>query len=170
MDTCGWSLRPRGSKQRGRILVLGHSDTVWPMGTLAGMPFRQERGRLWGPGVLDMKSGLAFFVFAMRAIRELEIPLPHKVVLQLNADEEVGSTTSRALTEEAARRSGRVLVLEPGTGLEGQLQRTARKGTRIVIASRCTAKLRTPEWISRRARAPSSNWRARSSASPDLPT
>ncbi len=116
------------SKRRGQILTLGHSDTVWPMGTLARMPFRQERGRLWGPGVLDMKSGLAFFVFAMRAIRELEIPLPHKVVLQLNADEEVGSTTSRALTEEAARRSLRVLVLEPGTGLEGKLK-TARKGT-----------------------------------------
>jgi glutamate carboxypeptidase len=117
-----------GPKKRGQILALGHSDTVWPMGTLAQMPFRQERGRLWGPGVLDMKSGLAFFIFAMRAIRDLEIPLPHKVVLQLNADEEVGSTTSRALTEEAARRSHRVLVLEPGTGLEGKLK-TARKGT-----------------------------------------
>ncbi len=92
------------------------------------MPFQQEQGRLWGPGVLDMKSGLAFFVFAMRAIRELDVPVPHKVVLQLNADEEVGSTTSRALTEEAARRSHRVLVLEPGTGLAGKLK-TARKGT-----------------------------------------
>jgi glutamate carboxypeptidase len=78
--------------------------------------------------VLDMKSGLAFFVFAMRAIQELDIPIPHKVVLQLNADEEVGSTTSRALTEEAAGRSHRVLVLEPGTGLTGKIK-TARKGT-----------------------------------------
>jgi glutamate carboxypeptidase len=118
----------RGSKKRGQILVLGHSDTVWPMGTLRTMPFRQEQGRLWGPGVLDMKSGLAFFVFAMRAIQELDNPIPHKVVLQLNADEEVGSTTSRALTEEAARRSHRVLVLEPGTGLTGKIK-TARKGT-----------------------------------------
>src|SRR6266540_976629 len=71
-----------GAKKSGQILVLGHSDTVWPMGTLRSMPFRQEKGRLWGPGVLDMKSGLAFFVFAMRALRELEIPVSKKVVLQ----------------------------------------------------------------------------------------
>ena len=94
------------------------------------MPFRQEKGRLWGPGVLDMKSGLAFFVFAMRALRDLEIPVSKKVVLQINADEEVGSTTSRALTEEAARGSECVLVLEPGTGLEGKLK-TARKGVGV---------------------------------------
>jgi glutamate carboxypeptidase len=116
-----------GSKKSGQILVLGHSDTVWPMDTLRSMPFRQEKGRLWGPGVLDMKSGLAFFVFAMRALRELEIPVSKKVVLQINADEEVGSETSRALTEEAAKKSDCVLVLEPGTGLEGKLK-TARKG------------------------------------------
>jgi glutamate carboxypeptidase len=119
-----------GGKKRGQILVLGHSDTVWPMGTLRTMPFRQQRGRLLGPGVLDMKSGLAFFVFAMRAIRELDVPVSRKVVLQLNADEEVGSTTSRALTEEAARRSECVLVLEPGTGLGGKLK-TARKGVGV---------------------------------------
>ncbi len=116
-----------GSKKSGQILALGHSDTVWPIGTLRTMPFRQEKGRLWGPGVLDMKSGLAFFVFAMRALRELDIPVSKKVALQLNADEEVGSHTSRALTEAAAERSDLVLVLEPGTGLEGKLK-TARKG------------------------------------------
>ena len=116
-----------GAKQSGQILALGHSDTVWPMGTLRSMPFRQENGRLWGPGVLDMKSGLAFFVFAMRALRELDIPVAKKVVLQINSDEEVGSGTSRALTEEAARKSDCVLVLEPGTGLAGKLK-TARKG------------------------------------------
>lgn len=116
-----------GTKKSGQILALGHSDTVWPMGTLRSMPFRQENGRLWGPGVLDMKSGLAFFVFAMRALRELDIPVAKKVVLQINSDEEVGSGTSRALTEEAARKSDSVLVLEPGTGLAGKLK-TARKG------------------------------------------
>jgi glutamate carboxypeptidase len=116
-----------GARKRGRILALGHSDTVWPLGTLPGMPFRQEKGRLWGPGVLDMKSGLAFFVFAMRALRELDIPVARRVVLQVNADEEVGSRTSRALTEAEAKKSDFVLVLEPGTGLEGKLK-TARKG------------------------------------------
>jgi glutamate carboxypeptidase len=118
---------PGPRRKHGQILALGHSDTVWSMGTLAQMPFRQSDGRLWGPGVLDMKSGIAFFLFAMQAIRELDLPIPHKVVLQLNSDEEVGSETSRALTEEAARRSAAVLVLEPGTGLQGKLK-TARKG------------------------------------------
>jgi glutamate carboxypeptidase len=113
--------------KRSQILVLGHSDTVWPLGTLKTMPFRQAKGRLWGPGVLDMKSGLVFFIFAMRAIRELDLPVSHRVVLQVNSDEEVGSRTSRALTERNAKRSQFVLVLEPGTGPTGKLK-TARKG------------------------------------------
>jgi glutamate carboxypeptidase len=116
-----------GRKKSGQILALGHSDTVWAMGTLRGMPFRQAEGRLWGPGVLDMKSGIAFFIFAARALRELEIPVASKVLLQLNSDEEVGSESSRALTEKNAARSKAVLVLEPGTGLQGKLK-TARKG------------------------------------------
>jgi glutamate carboxypeptidase len=116
-----------GRKQSGQILALGHSDTVWPLGTLRTMPFRRARGRLWGPGVLDMKSGLAFFLFAMHALRELDVAVRHKVVLQVNSDEEVGSESSRGLTEEAARQSVAVLVLEPGAGLEGRLK-TARKG------------------------------------------
>ena len=116
-----------GKKKDGQILGLGHSDTVWPMGTLKTMPFRQEAGRLWGPGVLDMKAGIAFFVFAARALRELETPVARKVILQLNSDEEVGSDSSRPLTEAAAHKSVAVLVLEPGTGLRGKLK-TARKG------------------------------------------
>ncbi len=111
----------------GRILVLGHYDTVWPLGTLAGMPFREADGRLWGPGVLDMKAGVAMFLMAMRALRELAPPARARVLLQLNADEETGSRDSRALTEKNARASRAVLVLEPGTGLEGKLK-TARKG------------------------------------------
>lgn len=116
-----------GRKKSGQVLVLGHLDTVWPIGTLEKMPFRQKDGRLWGPGVLDMKSGIAFFLAAVRALRELDIPVSRKVLLQLNADEEVGSLSSRALTEKNARQSDCVLVVEPGTGLEGKLK-TARKG------------------------------------------
>ncbi len=116
-----------GAKKEGQILALGHSDTVWPLGTLAHMPFRQADGRLWGPGVLDMKSGIAFFLAAMRMLRELDVPVGRGIVLQLNSDEEVGSDSSRALTEEAAARSIAVLVLEPGTGMTGKLK-TARKG------------------------------------------
>ncbi len=91
------------------------------------MPFRQEKKRLWGPGVLDMKSGLAFFIYAARALRDLDIPVSKNVALLVVADEEVGSTDSRTLTESEAKRSDCVLVLEPGTGLTGKLK-TARKG------------------------------------------
>jgi glutamate carboxypeptidase len=120
-------MRLPGRKKSGQVLALGHSDTVWPLGTLRGMPFREAEGRLWGPGVLDMKTGIALFIFAVRALRELEIPAPSKVLLQLNSDEEVGSGSSRALTEKNAAASKAVLVLEPGTGLAGKLK-TARKG------------------------------------------
>jgi glutamate carboxypeptidase len=123
---CEFTL-PGKKRSDGQVLGLGHSDTVWPMGTLASMPFRQEKGRLWGPGVLDMKAGLVFFLYAVRALRELDVPVSRKVVLQINSDEEVGSDVSRALTEEAAKASAAVLVLEPGTGLTGKLK-TARKG------------------------------------------
>ena len=116
-----------GRERSGQILALGHSDTVWPLGTLKSMPFRNSGGRLWGPGVLDMKSGLALFLFAMRALRDLDVPVKRKVVLQVNSDEEAGSPSSRALTEEAAQASCAVPVLEPGTGREGRLK-TARKG------------------------------------------
>jgi glutamate carboxypeptidase len=115
-----------GPRKDGQILALGHSDTVWPLGTLRPMPFRHSRGRLFGPGVFDMKSGLALFVTAMRILRDLDVPVGRRVILQVNSDEEIGSPSSRALTEQAARESLAVLVLEPaGTG--GKLK-TARKG------------------------------------------
>jgi glutamate carboxypeptidase len=116
-----------GERKQGRILALGHSDTVWPSGTLRTMPFRRSKGRLWGPGVFDMKGGLALFIMAMRGLRELEIPVARKVVLQVNSDEEIGSPSSRPLTEEIARKSKAVLVLEPAAGLDGKAK-TARKG------------------------------------------
>jgi glutamate carboxypeptidase len=114
-------------KMPGRILGIGHADTVWGLGTLRSMPFRRAQGRLWGPGVLDMKAGLAFFLYAMKALRELDLPIARKVSLWVVSDEEVGSTGSRAQTEALAREACAVLVLEPGTGLDGKLK-TARKG------------------------------------------
>jgi glutamate carboxypeptidase len=117
-----------GPRRKARqVLALGHSDTVWPLGTLKQMPWREEKGRLWGPGALDMKGGMAQLVFAVRALRELDLPVAKKVVLQINCDEEIGSQASRELTEKMARASDAVLVLEPGTGLAGKLK-TARKG------------------------------------------
>jgi glutamate carboxypeptidase len=125
-----------GRKKNGQVLVLGHSDTVWPLGTLRSMPFRSAEGRLWGPGVFDMKAGIAFFIFAAYALRELDIPAPSNVLLQLNSDEEVGSDSSRPLTEKNAAASKAVLVLEPGTGLTGKLK-TARKGVGAFTVAVC---------------------------------
>ena len=116
-----------GGREDGQILALGHLDTVHAVGSFGSAPFREADGRLWGPGVLDMKAGIVFLIFAVRALRDLGIPMRRRVLLQLKSDEEVGSESSRPITEEEARRSAAVLVLEPGTGLEGKLK-TARKG------------------------------------------
>ncbi len=116
-----------GRPAREQILGIGHSDTVWPLGTLRTMPYRRQKGRLWGPGVLDMKSGIAFFIYAARALRDLDIAVSRKISLLIVSDEEVGSKTSRALTEAEAKRSSCVLVLEPGSAMKGSLK-TARKG------------------------------------------
>jgi glutamate carboxypeptidase len=116
-----------GRNKTGQVLALGHADTVWPLGTLKTMQFRRAEGRLLGPGVLDMKSGLALFTFAVRAALEHELQVTKDVTLLVNPDEETGSRRSRAVTESLARKSTSVLVLEPGTGLEGKAK-TARKG------------------------------------------
>ncbi|MCX6623621.1 MAG: M20 family metallopeptidase [Acidobacteria bacterium] len=120
-----------GRKKQGQILVLGHGDTVWPIGTLKSMPWREKDGRLWGPGVFDMKAGVAMFIQAMRGLRELDVPISRKVVLQVNSDEEVGSPSSRPYTEKEARLSAAALLLEPAAGLDGKLK-TARKGGGVV--------------------------------------
>ncbi len=117
----------KGADESGQLLVLGHYDTVWPVGTLAGMPVQERDGRLWGPGVLDMKGGIAMALMAIKAIQELRLPMRSAVLLQLNADEETGSRTSRELTERNAQASRAVLVVEPGTGLTGKCK-TSRKG------------------------------------------
>ncbi len=116
-----------GKRKEGLVLGLGHTDTVYPLGILQQMPWREAEGRYWGPGVLDMKAGLAFFVFAVRTLRALQIPVRRSVKLLLVSEEEVGSPSSRPLTEKTAAGAQAVLVLEPGTGLEGKLK-TARKG------------------------------------------
>jgi len=116
-----------GKSQSRQLLAIGHADTVWPLGTLRQMPFRKEEGRLWGPGVLDMKSGLVIFLYAMRLLREMKIAVNCPVVLLVVSDEEVGSPDSRPLTEAEGRKSRAAFILEPGTGLSGKLK-TARKG------------------------------------------
>jgi glutamate carboxypeptidase len=109
------------------LLLLGHYDTVWELGTLATMPFRQSKGRLWGPGVFDMKAGIAIAIHAIAALREVVGGMPRPVTVLLNPDEEIGSPVSRRITEQLARKSAAVLVLEPAAGLDGKVK-TARKG------------------------------------------
>ncbi len=109
--------------KRKPILLLGHLDTVWPLGTLRQMPWREDSGRIYGPGVLDMKAGVVMALTAVRVLLEAGERVP--VTLLLNSDEEVGSPVSRAITERLALQSEAVLVLEPAQGLACK---TARKG------------------------------------------
>ena len=113
---------PRTSSRKS-LLLLGHLDTVWPVGTLRGMPWREEKGRYWGPGVLDMKAGVVMALAAISTLRELKLARP--ITLLLNSEEEVGSPVSRAITEKLALESEAVFVLEPAQGLA---YKTARKG------------------------------------------
>jgi glutamate carboxypeptidase len=113
---------PRSSKQKP-ILLLGHLDTVWPLGTLKTMPWRESDGKLFGPGVLDMKAGVMMALAAISVLRDLN--LLHPVTLLVNSEEEIGSPISRTLTERLAKESAAVFVLEPAQGLA---LKTARKG------------------------------------------
>ena len=116
-----------GKDERKRVLLLGHMDTVYPGGTLATMPCRVADGRLWGPGTLDMKSGIGLMLHAIAALQAWHGELPRPVTVLLVSDEEVGSDSSRYITEALARKSAAVLVLEPSYGLHGAVK-TARKG------------------------------------------
>ena len=116
----------KGAAGRLPILLLGHYDTVYDLGTLKTMPWREQNGRIYGPGVFDMKSGIMLMMFAIQALTEVRGGLPRPLTVLLVSDEEEGSDTSRAITEEMARRSSAVLVCEP-SGPGGALK-TARKG------------------------------------------
>jgi glutamate carboxypeptidase len=101
------------------VLLLGHYDTVYPLGTLASMPCRVVDNKLTGPGVLDMKSGIALMLHALSALQEWGGSLPRPITVLLVSDEEVGSDSSRAITESLAKKAAAVLVLEPSYGFEG---------------------------------------------------
>ena len=116
---------PRRKNAAKPVLLIGHLDTVWPLGTLKAMPCRVSEGRLWGPGTLDMKAGVAMAFTAVEMLLEAGL-LEHEVVLLLTGDEEVGSPASRPLIEELAATCGAAFVLEPAQGLA---YKTARKGT-----------------------------------------
>jgi glutamate carboxypeptidase len=113
------------AKVASRTLLLGHLDTVWPLGTLRTMPCRLADGRLWGPGTLDMKAGAAMAFTAIEMLSEAGL-LQREIVLLLTSDEEVGSPVSRPVLERLAKECSAVFVLEPAQGLA---YKTARKGT-----------------------------------------
>jgi glutamate carboxypeptidase len=111
----------------GQIMVLGHTDTVYPLGTLVKTPFRVAQGRAWGPGTFDMKGGIVLALHAVDALRALGVQPKKRFVFLWTSDEEIGSESSRRAIEQEARRSNAVLVLEPSFGREGRLK-TQRKG------------------------------------------
>jgi glutamate carboxypeptidase len=108
-------------------LLLGHYDTVWPLGTVATRPFSVDGNIVRGPGAFDMKGGIAQIIFALRAVQELDLPLPLEPLIFINSDEEIGSRTSTKYVRALANRVERAFVLEPALGEEGALK-TERKG------------------------------------------
>lgn len=111
----------------GQILILGHLDTVYPLGTISNSPFRLSSGRAWGPGTFDMKGGIVLALAAIDALRSTMAMPRRRLVFLWTSDEEIGSETSRSLIEKEARKSEAVLVLEPAFGPGGRLK-TERKG------------------------------------------
>lgn len=125
-------------RPKGQLMVLGHLDTVYPLGTLATQPFRVRGGRAFGPGTFDMKGGLVIALAAVDALAELGVRPRKRFVFFWNSDEEIGSHASRAAVEREARKSDAVLVLEPAAGASGRLK-TARKGlgtAELIISGR----------------------------------
>lgn len=129
-DRTGGQLYARPEARRHGVpgqLLIGHCDTVWPMGTLASMPVAVEGARIRGPGSFDMKAGLVQGLFAVQALEALDLAPPATPVWLINSDEEVGSPESGRWVRLLARRVARAFVLEPAFGLDGHLK-TRRKG------------------------------------------
>jgi glutamate carboxypeptidase len=120
------------SSGRGKtkpILILGHTDTVWELGTIDSMPFRVRGGRAYGPGILDMKSGIVCGLEAIRALQALNIQPNSPVRFVLNSDEEIGSQAFLPLIQKEGRQARACFVLEPAA--QGGRLKTARKGVGV---------------------------------------
>jgi glutamate carboxypeptidase len=121
--------RPRpGAKRSPRQLLVGHCDTVWPVGTVRQMPVSVEGDMIRGPGVFDMKGGLVQMLFALQAIHQLGLRPPADSLVAINSDEEIGSPDSTPLIRRLARCAKRAFILEPAFGRSGKLK-TARKAS-----------------------------------------
>jgi glutamate carboxypeptidase len=121
--------RPRAKDRKAPLqLLVGHCDTVWPVGMVRQMPVRVEGDTIWGPGVLDMKGGLVQMLFALRAMKDLGLRPPAESVVAINSDEEIGSPDSTPLIRRLAHRAARAFILEPAYGRTGKLK-TSRKAS-----------------------------------------
>ena len=125
MEHNGNHLRFEMGEGQEQILMIGHYDTVWDRGVLS---YRVEDDKIYGPGILDMKSGLVSAIWFFKYVKQFNLPLKRRVVFFLNSDEEIGSPTSRALIEEEAKKSMAAFILEPAVTVSGDLK-IARKGT-----------------------------------------
>ena len=114
-------------KKKPLQLLLGHCDTVWAVNTLKDMPVHRQNDKMVGPGIYDMKAGLAEIMFSIQTIQELSLNLPVTPVILINSDEEIGSKESTRIIKRLARIVNRAYILEPPLGLDGKLK-TARKG------------------------------------------
>jgi glutamate carboxypeptidase len=115
------------SRPKRQLLVLGHYDTVYRVGTLSKMPYRVSGGKVYGPGTFDMKAGIVQALFALEALQQRKLPVVQNIVFLWTSDEEIGSESSREIIEAEARRSDAVFVMEPSLGPRG-LVKTSRKG------------------------------------------
>lgn len=122
-----WAVPRQRSSGLQRQLMLGHGDTVWPVGTLESMPFKRDEHHIHGPGVYDMKAGLVQMVFALEALQALGMEPPLRPLIFINSDEEIGSPESARYIRRLSRLVQRVFVLEPSLGVTGKLK-TQRKG------------------------------------------
>ena len=138
-------------------LLLGHCDTVWPLGTLAEMPVEVADGVIRGPGVYDMKGGLAQMVFALQALRELGLEPTVTPIVFVNSDEEIGSRESTRHIRRLSRLVERAFVMEPSLGPSGKLK-TARKGGGV-SPSWSKGSPRTLAWT--RTAGPAQYWNSR---------
>jgi len=122
---------PLGRAKKAPIqLLLGHADTVWPVDTLKKMPCKVEGNVMFGPGIYDMKAGLLEFIFALRCLKELNVPCEVTPVLLITSDEEIGSSESRQNITRLAKIAERCYVTEPSLGYEAKIK-TQRKGVGV---------------------------------------
>jgi glutamate carboxypeptidase len=127
LHDCALELDHPGGAAERPLLLLGHLDTVYPVGTLARTPWREDAGRIFAPGIYDMKAGVAMALHALQALAAIGTAPGRRLKLLFVFDEETGSRRSRPVTEAVARDCAAALVLEPGADADGKLK-VARKG------------------------------------------